>query len=127
MTTLLRRITWPWNFALLTAITMTGLTLLALGVVRNAGAMGETAQASATKKVEIKNFAFHPGTLRVAKGTRVAFSNFSSVTHTATKGGSFDTGNIKPGKTVVVRFTKKGSFAYHCKIHPSMKGKIVVN
>ncbi|MGE5527144.1 MAG: plastocyanin/azurin family copper-binding protein [Methanosarcina sp.] len=110
--------------ALLTTIVLLGLTLLALAVVRDAGASG--AQASAGRSVDINHFAFHPGTLRVGKGARVAFTNSSGVTHTATRAGSFDTGRIKPGKTVVVRFTHKGTFAYHCSIHPFMKGKIVV-
>ncbi len=40
--------------------------------------------------------------------------------------GAFDTGHIKPGHSVAVRFTQKGTFSYHCEIHPFMHGKIVV-
>jgi plastocyanin len=124
--TKIRRMSWQGGFALLFTATMAGLVLLALAVVRDAGATGPTAQASATKTVDINHFAFHPPTLTVKKGARVAFHNSSGTTHTATRAGSFDTKLIKPGKTVVVRFTHKGTFAYHCKIHPFMKGKIVV-
>jgi plastocyanin len=84
------------------------------------------AAASAAKTVSIVNFAFKPGTLKVKRGARVAFSNTSNTTHTATRGGSFDTKGIAPGKSKTVRFNSRGSFAYHCKIHPFMKGKIVV-
>ena len=84
------------------------------------------AQASASKTVDISNFKFHPQTLDVAKGTRVVFSNSSGVTHTATDAGAFDTGRIKAGQAAAVRFTQKGTFSYHCKIHPFMHGKIVV-
>ena len=84
------------------------------------------AQASRTAAVEIVGFNFKPATVRIAKGSSVAFSNSSDVQHTATKAGSFDTGRIKPGKSVAVRFAQKGSFAYHCTIHPFMKGKVVV-
>ena len=105
---------------------MVGLGVLGLAAVREANAFGAGATASAVKPVSIKNFAFHPGTLRVRKGASVAFTNASPVTHTATRAGSFDTGRIKPGKTVLVRFKQKGTFAYHCKIHTFMKGKIVV-
>jgi plastocyanin len=62
----------------------------------------------------------------IAKGSSVRFSNSSDVQHTATRAGSFDTGQIKPGKSVAVRFAQKGSFAYHCTIHSFMKGKVVV-
>jgi plastocyanin len=87
---------------------------------------GVTAQASRTATVGIDGFAFHPPALTIAKGTKVAFSNSSGVAHTATRAGSFDTGRIKPGKSALVSFGRKGTFAYHCTIHPFMKGKIVV-
>lgn len=89
-------------------------------------AAGADATASAAKTVDINHFAFHPPTLRVRQGARVAFVNSSNVTHTATRAGSFNTGHIKPGKSVTVPFKQKGTFAYHCNIHPFMHGKIVV-
>jgi plastocyanin len=104
-----------------------GLALLATLAVRESDASGPaTATASAAKKVSIVNFAFKPGALKVKRGARVAFTNTANTTHTATKGGSFDTKGIAPGKTKTVQFNKRGAFAYHCKIHPFMKGKIVV-
>lgn len=90
---------------------------------RNADA---AATASAAKTVDIHNFAFHPGTLRVQRGAGVTFTNSSSVAHTATKGGAFDTKRIAPGSSATVRFNSKGIFTYHCKIHSFMKGKVVV-
>lgn len=84
------------------------------------------AQASGVKKVDISHFEFHPPKLEVAKGTRVVFSNSSGTAHTATDKGVFDSGRIKPGHSFAVRFEQKGTFSYHCKIHPFMHGKIVV-
>jgi plastocyanin len=104
------------------AIALATLGALAL----RQGDAGATATASAAKTVEIHNFAFNPATVRVQRGARVAFANSSNVTHTATKSGAFDTKRIAPGKSVAVRFDKRGTFAYHCKIHPFMKGKVVV-
>ena len=84
------------------------------------------ALASGSKAVTIDSFEFTPQTLRIGKGTRVVFSNVSGTAHTATDKGAFDTGRIKGGKSAAVRFQQKGTFAYHCKIHPFMRGKIVV-
>jgi plastocyanin len=109
-----------WAFALLMAV-----AVLALAALQDGRASGAAATASGAKSVDINHFAFTPSTQRVKRGGTVAFANSSNVVHTAT-GGSFDTKRIKPGKTVVVRFSQKGTFAYHCKIHPFMKGKIVV-
>ncbi len=100
--------------------------LLALVATGKGGAAEPTASASAAKSVSIVNFAFKPGTLTVKRGARVAFTNTANTDHTATKGGSFDTKRIAPGETKTVRFNQRDTFAYHCKIHPFMKGKIVV-
>lgn len=109
-----------WGFALLMAI-----AVLAVAALQGGRAAGATATASGTRSVDINHFAFHPPTLRVKRGTKVAFTNSSNVTHTASS-GSFDTKKIAPGTSVTVKFAGKGTFAYHCKIHPFMKGKIVV-
>lgn len=93
---------------------------------RAPAASSRVASASGAKAVNIRNFAFHPGTLRVPKGTKVVFSNSSRVAHTATRKGAFDTGVIEPGHSAAVRFKRKGVFSYLCRIHHFMHGKIVV-
>ena len=113
------------GLALAAAIALSAAALLASMLVgARADAAGASASGSAT--VTMKNFKFKPGTLSVAKGTRVVFANNSGVTHNATMSGSFSTGNIKPGKAVAVKFSAKGTYRYHCTIHPEMRGKIVV-
>jgi plastocyanin len=109
------------------AIALAGLALLSSMALRGGEAIGAGigAQASAAKSVGIDHFAFHPPTLTIRKGGAVAFTNSSRVTHTAS-GGGFDTRRIKPGKTKLVRFAQRRTFAYHCRIHPFMKGRIVV-
>jgi plastocyanin len=103
------------------------LVMAVLGVAALMGgrAIGATATASGARSVDINHFAFHPPTLRVQRGAKVAFTNSSDTTHTASS-GSFDTKRIAPGTSVAVKFGRKGTFVYHCKIHPFMKGKIVV-
>ena len=111
---------------------LVGVAAVAFGLmlagIHSAGAApGPAASASKVAKVEIANFSFKPAMLTIARGGSVSFSNSSKVIHTATRGGAFDTGVIKPGKSVSVRFRQKGTFAYHCEIHPQMHGKIVVD
>jgi plastocyanin len=103
------------KIALLTVALVSLLVFLAAGI----------AQGDGSKKVDIVNFAFKPGTLTVAKGTKVEFENESRSPHTAT-GAGFDSKRLGPGKGFAVRFNQRGTFRYHCKIHPDMKGKIVV-
>jgi plastocyanin len=101
--------------------------LLALTALVLVAFPGTPAQGGGNKAVGIRGLAFHPRTLTVPKGSQVTFSNFDGVTHTATDKGVFDSGRIKPGRSFAVRFKQKGTFAYHCKIHPTMHGKIVVD
>jgi plastocyanin len=111
----------------LIAATVVAFGLMSAGIHSAGAATGPAATASKVAKVDIDNFAFHPPALTIAKGGSVSFSNSSKTIHTATRGGAFDTGVIKPGKSVTVRFRQKGTFAYHCEIHPQMHGRIVVN
>jgi plastocyanin len=109
------------------ALSLAAFVLSLVGLSATAASAGDAAQASGAQKVDINNFAFRPATLTVAKGSTVTFSNSSKVTHTATRNGAFDSGLIKPGKSVAVRFKQKGAFPYHCEIHPLMHGKIIVD
>jgi plastocyanin len=57
----------------------------------------------------------------------VVFANQDGVTHTVTSdSGSFDSGNISPRAAVQITFPSAGSYPYHCKIHPSMRGTVNV-
>ena len=87
----------------------------------------QAAGKSAAATVNIRDFSFRPATMTVARGATVTFANRDSVRHTVTKGGSFDTGRIRPGHAKSVRFGSRGVFRYHCSIHPEMRGKVVVD
>ena len=99
--------------------------LLIVGTGSRAAA-APTATASKSVTVTIKNFKYKPGAIEINPGDRVVWSNLDDVKHTATKGGSFTTGKIKPGAAVAVKFTSKGTYRYHCTLHEEMFGKIVV-
>lgn len=77
--------------------------------------------------VTIKNFAF-PATIQAKVGDTVTFTNGDSAPHTATlDDGSCSTGTISPGTSDGLTFTAPGTYAFHCKIHSSMKGTITVS
>jgi len=83
--------------------------------------------SSEQASVNISGFAFVPQTLRVATGTKVTWTNNDSVNHTITSNDNlFESGTISKGATFSFTFTQSGTFEYHCKIHPSMTGKIIV-
>ncbi len=79
------------------------------------------------KTVNIYNHAFDPAQLNVASGMTVRFVNKDTEPHTATADNDlFDTGELEPGGSFKVYFEGSGTVTYHCKLHPDMKGSIVV-
>lgn len=73
----------------------------------------------------IQNFAFNPETLTVKQGAAVTWINEDTAVHTI-KSETFNSQDLKQGDKFEITFSNKGSFDYTCGIHPTMKGKIVV-
>jgi len=102
-------------------------TTAAAGGAATTAASGGAAPAAGAGAVTIKDFAFDPGDLTVAKGTTVTWKNDDSATHRIKSGdGSFDSKDLKNGDSFEHTFDTAGTFDYICGIHPSMKGKITV-
>ncbi len=77
--------------------------------------------------VSIQNLAFNPSTLTVSNGTTVTWTNNDNVGHTVIEAnGLFSSGTLAKGQTFTYTFTTKGTYAYSCSIHPSMRGTIIV-
>jgi plastocyanin len=97
------------------------LVMLAVPLAMGADAVART--------VTIQNFAFAPATLTINVGDTVTWQNADSTTHSATSNvpGQFDTGFLAPGAASrPIPFALAGTFAYHCAVHPTMLGTIIV-
>jgi MYXO-CTERM domain-containing protein len=72
---------------------------------------------------------FSPNPIRITAGSTVTWTNATAPTHTSTSNtGAWNTGNIAPGGTsTAVSFPTVGTFPYHCAIHPSMTGSVIVS
>ena len=85
--------------------------------------------STSTKKlkavIDIKNFAFSPATLNIAKGTTVTWINLDSATHKI-KSDSFNSNFLAQRGKFSFTFKTAGTFNYICSIHPNMKGQIIV-
>ncbi len=96
------------------------------------GSSSPTAAATAAgagTSVSISGFAFHPAAQTVKVGSTVRWTNDqqgSPHTVTSDKKGLFDSGTLQPGSGYSFTFSSPGTFTYHCSIHPSMKGTVVV-
>jgi plastocyanin len=84
---------------------------------------------TSTNSVSIAGMAFNPSDITVKKGTTVTWSNNDNMTHTVQetdgKKGP-NSSDLAPGDKYSFTFDETGTFAYHCSIHPSMSGSVVV-
>ena len=81
------------------------------------GTTGGAGSSSVT--VSLKNLAFDPTTVDVAKGGSVTFVNNDTVQHNVA-GESWSSGPLDPGKSFTQTFSTVGAVAVRCTIHPSM-------
>ena len=91
-------------------------------------APGNTAQETmlTTHQLQISGYQFLPSNLEIKVGDTVEWINNDPTTHTIT----FDNGEIDQqlanGETLSHTFSTAGEYSFHCRIHSSMKGIIVV-
>jgi plastocyanin len=90
-----------------------------------APASAPAASPPAPASVEIHDYAFAPKTLAVPVGTTVTWNNHDGDAHTVT-GAGLKSKSFGMDATYSYTFTKAGTFAYVCSLHPQMKGTVVV-
>jgi plastocyanin len=78
--------------------------------------------------VRIAGFAFAPKTVSARVGQKITWENRdASAIHTVTAlDGTFRSGQLEQGDEFSHVFRRAGSFAYHCSVHPAMRGTVQV-
>jgi plastocyanin len=70
---------------------------------------------------------FVPERLEVAAGDRITWVNRDFVPHTVTaKGAGIESGDLGEGKSFSYLAKRTGEIPYICRLHPVMKGIVVV-
>ena len=83
--------------------------------------------SAADQDVNIIDFSFSAASVTVNVGDTVTWTNTGAAPHTSSAdGGAWDSGNLQPGGTFERTFTGAGTFAYHCNVHPTMTGTVIV-
>jgi plastocyanin len=87
----------------------------------------QPAPAAGPVSVAIANFVYSPDPVHLRAGSSVTWTNNDSAPHTATDDAhAWDTGSLAQGQSATVRFDTPGTYTYHCTLHPTMMGRIVV-
>ncbi len=105
-----------------------GAASVAFAAVLAAGAAWADQPAEGrTHSVTIEGVAFHPETLRVHPGDRIVWTNRDPFPHTVTAVSQlFDSKPVAAEGSWTYVASKRGEYPYACTLHPTMKGKIVV-
>jgi len=97
------------------------------GVLAAALLAGSPAPAAAPATVGIKDFKFTPPMLTVPVGTTVTWTNQDEEPHTITSAtGTFGSTGLSHEETFTRKFTRAGTYAYFCALHPHMKATVIV-
>jgi plastocyanin len=109
--------------ALLVAVVLVGCS----ATVAPSGGSSSTGALKTTAQVTLRNIAIQPATVTIAVGGTVTWVNQDPMTHNlADDAGNWGSGPMASGKSYSHVFPKAGTFPYHCTIHPSMTGEVVV-
>lgn len=84
--------------------------------------------------ISMKDLAFDPATATVKAGTIVTWENHDNASHQVVADAapvtvytnSLKTNVMAPGQNWSFTFDEAGAYNYHCTLHPSMKGTIIV-
>ena len=106
------------------------LALCAIGAAAVAGGqVVAAAQAASGKTVTLRNIAFSPQNLSVARGTTVTFTwRDERTAHNVVSKGTKRFASIATRETGSRsrKFAKAGTYRYVCTLHPGMSGRITV-
>src|SRR5437016_1763795 len=87
----------------------------------------KVAQPASAAEVRVDNFSFGPGTLAVAVGTTVTWTNRDDIPHTIVSTEKvFKSKVLDTDEKFSFTFSKAGTYPYFCSIHPKMTGSVVV-
>lgn len=88
----------------------------------------EESTTGGPKTLQIKGLAFIPPNTTVSVGTKLTWKNLDTAQHTVTsdEGNALASQLLNEGQSYSIVLSKAGSYRYYCKVHPFMKGTIVV-
>jgi plastocyanin len=84
-------------------------------------------RGEAPTRIVMDGTRFHPEEATVDSGAVVLWANLDPFPHNVnSESGNFHSDNLAPDGTWVFRPTERGTFEYHCTLHPGMKAVLRV-
>jgi len=103
------------------------LVLIGASVTLGQSKPAEPSTQEQVYRVKVSGLGYHPPTLTVHVGDRITWLNDDLIVHTVTAADrSFDSGDLAGGQSSTWIARRRGTFAYACRYHPNMHGKLIV-
>jgi plastocyanin len=116
-----------WRRAVMVAVVLVAGLGMATGLSAGPPQSAAVSEPPAGPRIEIKEHKYSPATLTVQVGTTVTWVNHDDDVHTVTSSAqAFTSRGIDTDETFTYTFTKPGTYAYFCSLHPLMTATIVV-
>jgi len=108
------------------ATSSTGAGTAATATATATATAGSSATGATSQEIVVQGYKFPPITAAAGSTLKLARKDVEAHTMTAND-GTFDSTPFSPDKpTTLTVPTKAGSYPFHCKIHPTMHGTLVV-
>ena len=102
--------------------------ILVVSIFPSAYAQSNNEVSIVSDASELADKAFDPNPVTINQGDTVTWTNKDFGIHTVTENQElFSSKDLRPDQTFEYTFDSAGTFDYHCKLHPTMTGKIIVN
>ena len=96
-------------------------------LIGSAASGADRPSSAHTFTVLIDSVRFKPQDLTVQRGDLIVWTNKDPIPHTVTADSkAFDSGSLAPEASWTYVAKKRGEYLYHCTLHPTMTGKILV-
>lgn len=105
-----------------------GLMSLMLYSCSKSDATGNGGNTNTDHKVNIRATLFEPASITMLPTAKITWTNMDTQPHSVVSddGISFNSGNLNAGGSFSFTPTTTGVYAYHCDLHPTVKGTIYV-
>ncbi|HLC78844.1 MAG TPA: cupredoxin domain-containing protein [archaeon] len=104
------------------------LALIGLAVVVSGCAQAQTHTVGIEDGGLLGSDDFNPASVTIRQGDSVRWTNMDNEPHTVTSdsGNELASNSLARGETYTHAFLQKGTYTYHCAIHPEMRGTVIV-
>lgn len=113
---------------MLVEVLFVAFTFVILSIIPTVYAQSDKTVSIVSDASKLGDKAYDPSPITISQGDTVVWTNNDFGIHTVTENNDlFSSKDLRPDQTFEYTFGESGNFDYHCKLHPTMTGKVIAN